>query len=1536
MPKLATRRLARAAVETLETRRLLAFSGQSFDLPLRYDFTTQANGVEDAAGLNVGFPIVQGNDNNDELDSTLIDLDTAAGLLRVTSSGNATNGSNFGDDNSLVNGLQLPFDATSDWLVHTRVALAGDTLDGISEGFEQFGLMIGPSQDNYVKLVFAHDGSDNIVQFLVETTNTTSTATRFPLGEGGATSDVAAVTGVNLGSAEYIDLWLAGDASTGVISAQYRVEGGVSTRFTETYTAVEGLFRSQSRAGLIVAHKNDGDAITAEFDDFEVTREALPNTRPAVGEVRPGDDADNVFRDEFVAVDLVLPNASVSGDTLTPANVFLTRDSDGLRVPSEINTTGGGDAIVLTPDRALDADTDYTFTITGGVTDLFGVAFEPFESSFTTNFELSGQGGSLGGVAFEQIDLPAADGTIWSSVTIGPDGRLYATAIDGEIKRFDINADGTLATGESITSLTDAEGADRVVTGLVFAPDATASNLVAYVTHTQFNDVTTSNPSELGDDFTGKLSRLSGPSLGTVTDLVDGLPRSIRDHLTNQPVFGPDGRIYIGQGANNAMGAPDAAWGFREEQLLSGNVLAVDIDAIEAGGTAINVRTGSAGSYDPLADDAPVTIYGEGVRNAYNVLFHSNGSLYAPTNGSAAGGNTPAAPDGSAVGLNNVSQTQNDYLFRIEDGGYYGHPNPTLGNYVLGGGNPTSGADVAQVDAYPIGTLPEDNYGGFAYDFGKNQSPNGAIEFNADVFDNALNGKLIVTRFSGGDDLIVLDVNDNGTVTGGTTGIPGFDQLSDPLDLVQTAGGSLYVSEYGSQTITLLKPVATGGSAKEASKQIFIDAAAGEGELRPLVIRNTGTEPLIVNPYTLGITGADKDLFEYVNAPTTAVTVQPGGAASFDVRFNAPADANVGDTFTAVAFVRTSDENAPEVGATVTGFVRRGIDGANEPSLQDIFDLYDLGITTGDPDPDTTEIEQDELGGIDAQLFRPADPSKPIAIEVIGSYSPERTPALSFGTYEPGKPESLNVLGEVLTAQGLDPVTNAAPKFFVDGTFGLYLKSPAFNSDPIDDGISAGRGRVVYSEGVLNTWEPAANERDKTGVYRIDAIDDALAVSFEEFELASDYNDLVLVMRNVEPVADVNRRLAIQENGVDEGLDRLIFSEIDPANRDNTNGTQVVRNSRDFDLINASASPLVISSIDEPAGFSASVADTSLAAGESTTLTIDFDATSEGTRNGVYEGDIDINFVDGLRTFSVAVGGYYMPYSEDDVASGNRKSIEEPSLNEMMEVFGLTTDVGTEAQRLTGTADAIGDEVLSQYWRAAQQDLPVEVYQLAAFHNTNSSDPIYWFPEGGSTDEASAASNSTEIFRHNNTSSQSFLPEINGGTSPAAGSFSPGAATFGLRVVNEYSVDDFNDNNSPGVPDDQHLFRFFPVKNANGETVDDAWIVTMDFTGFNFDYNDNVYLVRNMQPAGQAAPPIGLNATQLNDGRGLVFFGQPTGTNGVGVFRSDDAGNTFTRVATFSEQGFYDVEDADDDTVIRVAGLDADGNAGTFSEVRLA
>lgn len=527
-------------------------------------------------------------------------------------------------------------------------------------------------------------------------------------------------------------------------------------------------------------------------------------SRPSIKSVNPENGATNVSENTSISTDILdLPNGGINNATITSANVFLTEDASGLVVPANVNGTGGGDAITLVPSSPLKLGTSYTFSITSGVKDLSGAAFIPYSSSFITG---AGSTSELTNVAFDTVSLTNTVGH-HSSLTIGPDGKLYALSIDGIIKRFTINPDGTLQDPQLIYSLQDAAGTrtPRLAIGMTFDPSSTASNLILWITNSTY--VFTGGP-----DWDGKLTKLTGANLENVQNVLINLPRSAKDHLTNSIAFGPDGALYFTQGSNSAMGKADKTWGNREEHLLSGAVLRLNVAAL--GTLPLDVKTAEGGgTYNPYQANAPLTIYASGVRNAYDLVWHSNGNLYVATNGSAAGGNTPASvagtrrPDGSLYNgpaipaLTSVQQTQKDFLFRIKKGGYYGHPNSLRGEYVLNGGNPSALIDSAQVNDYPIGTMPDANWRGYSYDFQNNKSPNGSIEYKGQKFNGALAGKLIIVRYSQNDDLITLTPGGaNNDIVGATEGayIKGFTGFIDPLDLTEdTLTGNIYVSEYG-------------------------------------------------------------------------------------------------------------------------------------------------------------------------------------------------------------------------------------------------------------------------------------------------------------------------------------------------------------------------------------------------------------------------------------------------------------------------------------------------------------------------------------------------------------------------------------------------------------------------------------------------------------------------------------------------------------------------------------------------------------------
>ena len=538
-------------------------------------------------------------------------------------------------------------------------------------------------------------------------------------------------------------------------------------------------------------------------------------TGPRVAAVTPMNVASGATTDVSVTAGLAVTAGGIDTATLTRSTARLTVASDGSSVPANVNTSGGGDVIVLTPDAPLSTGTTYRFDVTSGVRDVAGNAFQPWSSVFTVGTASAGTG--IPGVAFAKMTTPAT-GYMFTSLTMGPDGRLYAATLDGYLLRYPVAADGSLGTGVRIDTVRTHAGGARTIIGLAFDPASTAANPILWLTENRQYVGTADVP-----DWTGKIVRLSGPNLADAKDVVVGLPRSARDHETNSLAF-KDGLLYITQGSNTAMGAPDLTWAMREESLLSAAVLRLDPSKLPAT-LPLDVKTADGGTYDPFAPSAPLTLYATGVRNAYDLVWHSNGRLYVPTNGSARGGNIPATPttlpascasrsDGPwtgppTPGVTNNPVDETDWVFRVTQGGYYGHPNAARCEWVFNGGNPTSAADPFETTAYPVGVAPDRNYrAADVFDAGLHASANGVVEYQGTAFGGALTGKLVVVRYSAGQDLMVLDPGGvNGTIVSRTLGVTGFKGFNQPLDIAQhVSSGNLYVTELGGQRITRLVP----------------------------------------------------------------------------------------------------------------------------------------------------------------------------------------------------------------------------------------------------------------------------------------------------------------------------------------------------------------------------------------------------------------------------------------------------------------------------------------------------------------------------------------------------------------------------------------------------------------------------------------------------------------------------------------------------------------------------------------------------------
>lgn len=309
-----------------------------------------------------------------------------------------------------------------------------------------------------------------------------------------------------------------------------------------------------------------------------------------------------------------------------------------------------------------------------------------------------------------------------TSIALAPDGTVYVADQGGAVYRLaDANGDGVFEQSGPFAA------GFAQTTGIMVGPDATL-----YVSSKgKVTTVRDTNGDGVGDQQ---------------NDIITGLPHD--RHQNNGLVIGPDGKLYITNGST----CDDCV----EQDPRSATILQANIDG------------------------SGLRVYARGLRNPYDLVFDSQGRLWASDNGS----DTPCATI--------------DELDLIVDGGDYGWP---------------YGADGC--DPYHDGTPPSGN-------LGLHTASTGISFYGGSQFPPDYQGNLFVTLWGGligpsqpyGPDLVRARIQERsaGPAPGGGYSVQveqfatGFQH---PIDVVTDRDGTLLVLDYGSGK--LYRIVYTGG-----------------------------------------------------------------------------------------------------------------------------------------------------------------------------------------------------------------------------------------------------------------------------------------------------------------------------------------------------------------------------------------------------------------------------------------------------------------------------------------------------------------------------------------------------------------------------------------------------------------------------------------------------------------------------------------------------------------------------------------------------
>lgn len=322
----------------------------------------------------------------------------------------------------------------------------------------------------------------------------------------------------------------------------------------------------------------------------------------------------------------------------------------------------------------------------------------------------------------------------------GSDGRLYVATLDGTIYAYSFDDDYGITDRQVIATLTGTDA--RFILGIAGNPFDPPGTTTLYVAHSHL--FTGAPCPVITHEYTGRVSRLTGPDFGTAVPVITRLPASPGGHGVNNLLFDNNGDLLIAQGGQTNAGVPHCAQGGLPESPLSAAILRArlsdpdfdgEISYVEREGGAPNNDQVAGGTVE-LAEPSFVEVFAAGFRNPFDLVLTTEGLVYSTDNGpngpSGAEGDVSTGPDTSAP----ISGSQLDELNLVEEGGYYGHPNRNRG------------IDDPRQNVY---YGPQSEPGPFTQSLALFRSTtNGIDEYRSQAFGGAYRGNLMLVHWTDG------------------------------------------------------------------------------------------------------------------------------------------------------------------------------------------------------------------------------------------------------------------------------------------------------------------------------------------------------------------------------------------------------------------------------------------------------------------------------------------------------------------------------------------------------------------------------------------------------------------------------------------------------------------------------------------------------------------------------------------------------------------------------------------------------------------